>query len=67
MMTVTGAKELQNSSLWREVESEIDHRVAALLQSLMTCKPDELESTRTRIQCLNELKNLPTTVIEREQ
>jgi hypothetical protein len=67
MMSINGAKELQNSSLWREVESEIDYRVHSLMQTLLTCPVERLESVRIQITCLNELKQMPTTVIDREK
>ena len=66
-MTIVGAKELINSSLWKEVESELQHRADSLMQSLMTCPVEDLAEIRIKILALGELANLPQTVIEREE
>lgn len=65
-MEIEAAKELMNSSLWREVEKEVDFRVSCLMNTLMSCPPEELEATRIRIRALKELKAIPKSVIERE-
>ena len=49
-----------------EDTKEVDFRVAALMNQLMTCSPEDLLSTRMRIHALKELKNIPKQVIERE-
>jgi hypothetical protein len=66
MMDISAAKELKNSSLWREVEKEIDFRVNTLMKKLLTCETKDLMEVRTKIQALEECKNIPTTVIERD-
>ena len=67
MMDPIAAKELKNSSLWKEVEKEIDYRVRCDMEKLLTCDEKELLAVRTRIRCLKELSKIPETVIEREQ
>lgn len=66
MMDLVAAKELRSSSLWREVEKEIDFRVNALKNQLITCKDGDLISIRTKILTFEDLKNMPETVIERD-
>lgn len=66
MMDIRAAKELQNSSLWTEVQKEIDHRVNALKNELITCKDEDLVRIRTKILTYEDLKNMPETVIERD-
>jgi hypothetical protein len=66
MMELIAAKELKNSSLWREVEKEIDYRVNALKNELITCKDEDLIRIRTKILTYEDLKNMPETVIERD-
>ena len=66
MMDIVAAKELKNSSLWREVEKEIDHRVSALKNELITCQDEDLIRIRTKILTYEDLKNMPETVIERD-
>jgi hypothetical protein len=66
-MDPIAAKELNNSSLWREVEKEIDYRVQMLMESLMSCPAEDLLNIRTRVEALKELKTIPTQVIERDE
>jgi hypothetical protein len=66
MMDIVAAKELKNSSLWKEVENEIDFRVSALKNQLITCKDEDLITIRTKILTYEDLKNMPETVIERD-
>jgi hypothetical protein len=66
MMDIVAAKELKNSSLWEQVEKEIDFRVNALKNELITCKDIDLVRIRTKILTYEDLRNLPETVIERD-
>jgi hypothetical protein len=66
MMDIGAAKELQNSSLWTQVQKEIDHRVNALKNELITCEDKDLVRIRTKILTYEDLRNLPETVIERD-
>jgi hypothetical protein len=67
MMDPNAAKELINSSLWKEVQSEIEYRVRSEMERLLSCDEKDILLVRTRIRCLQELSQLPTTVIEREK
>lgn len=66
MMDIRAAKELNNSSLWNEVVKEIDYRMNALKNELITCKDEDLIKIRTKILTYEDLKQMPETVIERD-
>lgn len=66
MMDLRSAHELVNSSLWKAVEKEIDYRVNALKNELITCRDEDLVRIRTKILTYEDLKNMPATVIERD-
>jgi hypothetical protein len=67
MMDIRAAKELKNSSLWKEVENEIEYRIRSEMERLLSCEDNDILAVRTRIRCLKELSKMPETVIEREQ
>jgi hypothetical protein len=61
------AKELKSSSLWTYICNELEFRRTAELNRLVTCDRDEIDMVRTRINVYDEIKNLPETVIDREE
>lgn len=65
-MNIEKAQELNNSSMWQEVQAELTTLMLAELSKLRTCKPEEVIKIQTRVDTIEFLKNLPTVIIERE-
>ncbi len=66
-MELEKARELKHSTLWLEVEKELNEKIAVEIQKLRSCEKDELERLQTRIELLEEIKRLPQDVIDREE
>ena len=63
MLTRDRAEALK-SLYWDEVCSEIDEKINKSLDQLRYTSPDKLLVIQERIRTLEELKNLPSAVIE---
>lgn len=66
-MTRDQAEEVKNSQAWKYLQAEITYRIDCTLQSLKTCKPEFLTETQKRIQGLEEILQIPDSVIDREE
>lgn len=66
-MEVEKAKEIRSSQNWAEVCKELDLRINNLMQQLKICAKDQLEKIQDKIKAYEEVKRLPTDVIEREE
>lgn len=67
MMNIEQARELQQSLMWGGVVEELDKKIFHIMQKLKTCTPEELKNLQFEINCYENLKRLPTDVIEREE
>ena len=67
MMTLDKAQEVRESLVWDNIVDEIDYRISAKLNTLRSCKQDELFLVQREIAVLEELRRLPEDVIEREE
>ena len=67
MMTEQQAKSTRNSEAWAWVVNELDHRIAASMSNLMNCESSGLVRLQQRIKLLEEMKQLPDSVIQREE
>lgn len=65
-MNVEQAKELHSSVLWEELCKEIDNRIKFEEGKLRSCLPEQLKYIQTKILALEELKRIPTDLIDRE-
>lgn len=66
-MELEQAREISSSSIWQWVEFEINYRIKAYEKELRYVKSDKLVKIQERIQALEELKDLPSSVVEREE
>ena len=65
-MELEQAREIRNSSIWAWIECELDYRIKAYERELRYVNPDKLVAVQEKIQALEELKDLPNSVVERE-
>lgn len=65
-MDKRSAKELIQTILWKEYCEEIDARIESTIRQLKSCNPDQLVRYQSRITFLEEAKNIPQDVIDRE-
>lgn len=66
-MTIEQAQEIDSSSMWATVVSELDFRIKAEEQKLRHCQLDQLREIQLKIRFLEEIKMLPKDVKERQQ
>ena len=66
-MSLEKAKELRNTDIWKEVCRELDYRISMLAQQLRICSLEEVRDKQIRIALLEEIKNLPEVIINREE
>ncbi len=66
-MTPEQAKELQQTILWTEFCKEIDKRVSYNLTQLTVVEPEGLIAVQKQISVLQQVKNIPQDVIDREE
>jgi hypothetical protein len=66
MMTIEKAQELHSSDLWTHVIGELNFRIDLEMQTLRTAPLEKVSSIQQKISILEELKNLPQDVIDRE-
>ena len=67
MMSLEQAQELRNTSLWKYVKLEIDHRIFCKLNELKICTPENLPLIQAQMKVYEEFLRLPDDVIEREE
>jgi hypothetical protein len=60
-------RRLNESGDWKEVCVELDARVIASEKKLRDCRPEELVILQERIRAFEELKLLPSQVLDREE
>jgi hypothetical protein len=64
-MDLERAQEIRSSGIWADILKYIDeHKIKSLEMKLRHCPPDQLIDIQTRIQVWEEMKSLPTDVIE---
>lgn len=61
------AMELSTSVMWKGVCEELDTKIRAKLNQLKFCNKEELEGLQLEIRTLEEVKNLPKDVVDREE
>ena len=66
-MTAEDAKEIKASRLWDLIVAELKSRVDTEFSKFRTCSQEDLRFIQTRVQILEEIKNLPDAVIGREE
>ena len=66
-MTIEQAQELRNSTAWDNVVKELSRMIDLDMAKLRTCTADELRRYQVRIETFEFIKNLPQTVIDREE
>ena len=64
-MDVERAKEIQTSSMWKDVCKEIDLRVDCETKKLRNCKPEDLLLIQARIDVFEQVTRLPGDVVDR--
>ncbi len=67
MMNLEQALNIKDSSMWRQVSDELDHRINAKLSMLRICTGEDLIKIQNTLTLYEELKRLPIDVIDREQ
>ena len=65
-MTAERAKEIQGSTLWKDLVAEMDIRIAYETSKLRSCTPEELQLIQARIDIFETVTRLPDDVIDRE-
>ena len=65
-LSVEKAKELRNSKMWEEFQSELDVMVEAARGSMEADGKEKFDYWQARIKALKEVKKLPENVIERD-
>lgn len=65
-MTAEQAKDIQSSSMWKNIVEEIDSRVKFESQKLKTCKPEDLLLIQAKISVFEQITRLPGDVLDRE-
>lgn len=60
------AQSIHNSESWDLVCKEIDTWINYSLNKLKNCSKEELELIQVRVRTLEEVKNLPKIVIDRD-
>ena len=66
-MNVEDAKSLKQSSLWDALSKEIDNKVAALKETLVTATQPNVVVLQESIKVLRCVQNMPQDIIEREE
>lgn len=66
-MTIEQAQELRNSTAWDNVVRELTRLIEVDMVKLRTCTADDLRRYQIRIETFEFIKNLPQTVIDREE
>jgi len=66
-MTKGQAEEIKNSSAWKYLSEEIEYRIECALKELRSCAPERLMEVQKRIQGLDEILQIPDSVIDREE
>lgn len=66
-MNIEIAREIQSSGNWSEVCGELDLWIQSEVSKLKFCVPEQLEGIQKTIAILEQVKNLPQVVIDREQ
>lgn len=66
MLDLEKAKELQSSLMWGGVVEELDKKIFHITQKLKTCTPEELKTLQFEINCYENLKRLPSDIVDRE-
>lgn len=65
-MTVDQAKDLKQLDIWKETCLEIDKLIKFEESKFRTCKPEEVVAIQNKIKVYESVKNLPQTVIDRD-
>ena len=66
-MDLERGKALQSSLMWAGVSEEMDMFIYYETQKLKTCTAEELPTIQAKIAVYESVKNLPQTIIEREE
>ena len=65
-MTGEEARDLKHHMLWDALCQEIDLKIEAVKDRLISCAPTELVKCQEEIKALKSLKSMPQDVIDRE-
>ena len=60
-------RSIPQTQVWEQIVFEIDRRIRNEMESLTMCAPQDLTKIQERIRALNELKQMPEQVVNREE